>query len=258
MIKRQFAVRVTKELLQEARAALSPESIFIPSGHSVNTNARLWIMTQVKSSFVHDELTKGLKESGWEATALKQTGAEAWLIAAEQPPPAGHMNLNGNIVLIAEKERKNQSIQNFTRFEVKIPTAIQPSTDETMSVSTAASSATRFEDLKKELQSQINATIEEKLKDTASTIESVQKKIAETDQKMESFEKNTVTQFENIKADQKVLAQTVQTTSEGILGKMQSMFQQFQKETEKSFTMLQQQLEVKNEGYDENKRPRQN
>ena len=258
MIKKQFAVRVAKELLQEARAALSPESIFIPSGHSANTNARLWIMSQVKSSFAHDELTKGLNAAGWEATALKQTGAEAWLIAAESPPPAVHMSLNGNIVLIAEKERKNTNVHNFAKFEVKLPSTIPQAADDSMSVSTATSSATRFDDLKKELQNQINATIDERLKETNGTIEGVQRKIAEADQKIEAFEKNTALQFDTIKADQQALASTVQSTSEAVLGRMQSMFQQFQKETEKSFSMLQQHLENKSEGHDENKRPRQN
>ena len=119
MIKKQFAVRVAKESLHDARLALSPEAIFIPSGHNVNSNARLWIMTQVKASFAHDELTKGLRASGWDATALKQTGSEAWLIAAEGQPPAPYLNLNGNIVLIAEKERRNQNVQNFTKMEIK-------------------------------------------------------------------------------------------------------------------------------------------
>ena len=86
MIKKQFAVRVAKETLHEARTALAPESIFIPSGHSVNSNARLWIMTQVKASFAHDELTKGLKAAGWEATALKQTLVDcSWRTTAGSP-----------------------------------------------------------------------------------------------------------------------------------------------------------------------------
>ena len=215
-------------------------------------------MSQVKSSFAHDELTKGLNAAGWEATALKQTGAEAWLIAAESPPPAVHMSLNGNIVLIAEKERKNTNVHNFAKFEVKLPSTIPQAADDSMSVSTATSSATRFDDLKKELQNQINATIDERLKETNGTIEGVQRKIAEADQKIEAFEKNTALQFDTIKADQQALASTVQSTSEAVLGRMQSMFQQFQKETEKSFSMLQQHLENKSEGHDENKRPRQN
>ena len=214
MIKKQFAVRVAKESLHDARAALSPESIFIPSGHSVNTNARLWIMTQVKSSFAHDELTKGLVAAGWGATALKQTGAEAWLIAAETPPPAAHMSLNGNIVMIAEKERKNQNSHNFIKFEVKAQSSTSQASDDSMSICTTASSATRFDDLKKELQNQINASIDEKMKQTNTTMECVQKKIALSETKFDAFEQNTKQQFDSIKADQQALAQTVQSTSE--------------------------------------------
>lgn len=256
MIKKQFAIRVAKEALLDARAALSPESIFIPSGVNANTNARLWIMSQVKASFAHDELTKGLNAAGWEATALKQTGAEAWLIAAENPPPAAHINLNGHIVLIAEKEKKYQREDPFPKIEIRVPCSVAPPSDEVMSVSTA-SSVTRFDDLRKELQNQINATIDEKLKDTNQTIECVQKKICETDERINTFEQNATYQFNTMRADQQQLAQTLQTTSEGILGRMQSMFQQFQKETEKGFTMLHQQIESQNSA-DDNKRPKLN
>ena len=255
MIKKQFAVRVAKESLHDPRLALSPEAIFIPSGHNVNSNARLWIMTQVKASFAHDELTKGLRASGWDATALKQTGSEAWLIAAEGQPPAPYLNLNGNIVLIAEKERRNQNVQNFTKMEIKAQPYIPMPMDDSSSVCTTASSVTRFDDLKKELQSQINATIDEKMQGAQHTIEQVQKKMAENDSKLEAFERNTVAQFNTIKMDQQALANTLQTTSEGILGRMQSMFQQFQQETEKGFTMLQQQLEAKVDN-DDSKRPK--
>ena len=122
-------------------------------------------------------------------------------------------------------------------------------------VCTTASSVTRFDDLKKELQSQINATIDEKMQGAQHTIEQVQKKMAENDSKLEAFERNTVAQFNTIKMDQQALANTLQTTSEGILGRMQSMFQQFQQETEKGFTMLQQQLEAKVDN-DDSKRPK--
>jgi len=188
---------------------------------------------------------------------LKQTGSEAWLIAAEGPPPAPYVNLTGIIVLIAEKERKNPNLQNFTKLEIKAQPCMPMSSEDSMSVRTTASSATRFDDLKKELQTQINATIDERMQETQNTIEQVQRKIAENDCKMEAFERKTIAQFNTIKTDQQALANTLQSTSEGILGRMQSMFQQFQQETEKGFTMLQQQLETRGDGNDENKRPRQ-
>ncbi len=250
MVRKQFALRCKKEHLHDARMLLSPESIFIPMGQPEHReNAKLWILTRMSMSTTHDVLTKGLRDLGWNACALRQTGAQSWLISSADPPPAQHLTINDTLVLVMPKEQRFD-VMSHPISHMALKLSGEPA-DEVASVSTIASSATRFEELKKELEVHLHETMDQKFKQ-------VDMRITTTDKKIETLQTTSQMEFQSLKVEQANLANSIQSTSSTILGQMTNMFQAFQKETEKSFNALHKQLENSaTEGETETKRPRQ-
>lgn len=235
MVRKQFALRCKKEHLHDARMLLAPESIFIPMGQpELREDSKLWILSRMNMSTTHEVLTKGLRDIGWDACALRQIGAQSWLISASAPPPAPHLTINGSMVLVMPKQQKFD-VMSHPVSHMALKLSGEP-TDEVASVTTAASSTTRFEELRKELEVQFHESMDQRFKE-------VDNKISATEQKIEKLHNGCQEEFQALRAEQTTLATSVQATSTNILSQMNSMFQAFQAETEKSFKALHKQLE---------------
>ena len=255
-LKQGFAIRCRREHLVEARQTLAPDALFIPSGHTA-ADAKLWVLSRMFLSTSHQELTQGLRDLGWNATAVRQIGPQTWLIAAPDSPPSQHLSVNNQVVLIAPRNAKQSEAQ--ADVQVLPDDSVSVNSEATTSTGTSIPQVSRLDTLKTELQDQIAAAIAEKMKDTDRKFDQIDMKFSKTDASIEKLRGDTQSEMMEIKNEQKVMANTLQSTSSQIISQMTAMFQSMQAETEKGMQALHSHFDTvtnreANEG--ENKRQR--
>ena len=236
-LKQGFAIRCRREHLVEARQVLAPDALFISSGHSA-ADSKLWVLSRMILSTSHQELTQGLRDLGWNATAVRQIGAQTWLIAAPDPPPSQHLSVNNQVVLLAPRNAKTNETPSDVQVLPDDSASVMSDTATSTSGGTTLPSVSRIDTLKNELQDQIAAAIADRMKETERKFDLIETKFAQTDANIEQLRGDTQSEMIDIKNEQKAMANTLQSTSSQIINQMTAMFQSMQAETEKGMQAL--------------------
>ena len=232
-LRQGFAIRCRKENLQETRQFVNPDGLYVTAGQ-IGSEDKLWILTRLSVSTTHDALSKGLQSLGWDARAVRQTSSQSWIIASKDDPPMRHVRFNGQVATITPKAPLHTMSEDVVCSVTPISEDAMSDTSTTVSGGAPVVVGSRIEDLRKELQEQMDKRLEE----TKIHLQRVELKIQQNDESMESFKKTTETELHGIRLEQTNIANTVQSNSAAILSEMATMLRNMQKESEHSMQAL--------------------
>ncbi len=182
----------------------------------------LFVLKHLESHTNITELTDALRKLGWkDAKALKPLGANAWSIAAPDDPPSSHVCLNGRFVVIAPQGKP----KGVDRTVAHIPSTVAITNGTTPNVvHTAPTTSTRIDELKTDLQGQVQAMIDAKMKESVGEIKQLKHAMGETHE--------AIAQIKDAqeKTDQKIkdVETTIHSNGESLVSKLTSMFGELQ------------------------------
>ena len=90
-----FGLRARREHLAAIRRQALPQGIAIQEGE-IPPDANWWVLKNVKASTTCGALTEALKTLGWDASAIRPGGKNAWIVCSSFDPPATHLCLNND------------------------------------------------------------------------------------------------------------------------------------------------------------------
>eukprot|EP00438_Fugacium_kawagutii_P001309 Skav226293 [mRNA] locus=scaffold3301:263788:268242:+ [translate_table: standard] len=178
--KGTFALRGKRENIAEIRRIALPQGIS-PQEGQIPPGATWWYLRSINTSTNCTELSNALKSLGWNATAVRPSGASTWLVCSYDSPPSSHLLLSGQYVAVVACGLTNKKAtieKKTTNAVVQGNFSMDPEELEHESVSTSAS--TRFEDMKNNLEERLNQVMTEKFNHYDQQIKTIQGVIEQT------------------------------------------------------------------------------
>lgn len=170
-LAKSFAIRCRRTDLATLRPILLPGSI-CPQEGEIQQDATLWMIKHLLTSTTCQELTAAMKSIGWQASVVKPLNNTTWIVSAQSPPPSAHVAINNSFVAIvpAKKSDDRNTLAAFTKLpksmNVKMIGDTSLTTEDDEMISEASTSTTRFSDLQKNLEQQLNQMIETRMQAT--------------------------------------------------------------------------------------------
>lgn len=235
-----FAVRCRKEHSQAVRGILYPESIQVETA-AIQPDDKLFTLKYVHDQLTSEHLTEALVQTGWEAKAIKPTGSHSWLVASSQDPPAGHLCINGGLIVVIPVKRSNQPA----------PLVITRSDQVTQVTAHADGSHTttrhsRIDELRTDMQQQIANIVDQKMMVAQQQIHELKEALQQTQERMFESQTQQQEQIQTLKGEQEHtqakladVENTVKGSTQTILEQMQCMMINMQKENNKQLEGLQ-------------------
>ena len=235
----QFGVRCKREHVDEARAALLPESAFVETA-AFGHEHTLYILRNVSAQFGRENLSAALKSAGWDAVAVKPQGLNRWVIAAKCEPKASHLAINDTLAIV-EKMNKPKEIIPFTLVSKEVQQcAFVDAKNQVAQVSTMS----RISEVKAEIEASITDAVEQRLAVANSKIEELSNALAKTQAQQQSIV-NDMAQVKDEHAFTRQKMQEVETavspSSQQIMNQMQSLFTSMQSNIEQTVVKVIQQ-----------------
>ena len=239
-----LAVRCRREHAFTIKKLIFPELPLQEEG-AFEPGDKLYVLKHLEAHTNTGELTSALRSLGWsDAKALKPLGPNSWSIAAPDDPPASHVCLNNAFVVISAQARSNSVLS----FGAKIPPTaafVAGATTEGVKESTSS----RLDELKVDLQGQVQAMVEAKFQESKKEIGILKQSIGQA--------KDSIEQIKTVQAstDKKVqeVENTVKSSSDGLLAKLTSMFGDLQNNLNNRLDKLETKQEIDEK---DTKRPR--
>ena len=188
-LSKTFAIRCRRTDLATLRPTLLPGSI-CPQEGEIHQDATLWMIKHLLTSTTCQDLTTALKSIGWQASVVKPLNNTTWIVSAQTPPPSAHIAINNAFVAIvqAKKSDDRSTLAAFTTIHKNASVKVigEPSftSEDDDMVSEPSTSTTRFSDLQKNLEQQINTMIESKMQATDQRLNKLETTMSETKQEM--------------------------------------------------------------------------
>eukprot|EP00434_Breviolum_minutum_P009707 symbB.v1.2.008545.t1/scaffold538.1/size242405/12 len=188
-LSKTFAIRCRRTDLATLRPTLLPGSI-CPQEGEIHQDATLWMIKHLLTSTTCQDLTTALKSIGWQASVVKPVNNTTWIVSAQTPPPSAHIAINNAFVAIvqAKKSDDRSTLAAFTTIHKNASVKVigEPSftSEDDDMVSEPSTSTTRFSDLQKNLEQQINTMIESKMQATDQRLNKLETTMSETKQEM--------------------------------------------------------------------------
>ena len=237
-VKSGFAYRTRRENLQSLRKTLMPNSVWSEEGQP-RVGDEMFILKHVAVATGAPQLTSALKELGWDAVGIRQIGQSTWSVAASQPPPSPHLLINGQftIAVPAHDNSKKSSGQFRTLASFAPGSAVSavPTTAPDEEMATNSNHQSRFNELKCDLNEQIDQLVEKKMQETREQVGVLTEAISAQESKIDRIE-SAVTKVQGDVQDQNLHVETRlasiehSVTSQGnsMLAQMNGMLQTFQ------------------------------
>ncbi len=208
---------------------------------------RLFVLKHLEAHTNITELTETLRKLGWkEAKALKPVGANAWSIAAPDDPPSSHICLNGRFVVIAP-QGKPKGVEKVVAQVPATAAFIGGSSHSAMPAPTAAPTTSRIDEIKTDLQDQVQAMVEAKMKESVGEIKQLKKAMGETNEtiaQIKSAQERTDLKIKDVET-------SIHSSGESLVTKLTSMFSDLQNNINQRLDKLETPTEEK-----DTKRPR--
>ena len=188
-LAKSFAIRCRRTDLAQLRPILLPGSI-CPQEGEIQQDATLWMIKHLLTSTTCQELTAAMKSIGWQASVVKPLNNTTWIVSAQTPPPCAHVAINNAFVAIvpARKTDDRSTLAAFTavpkRANVKVVGDININCDDDDMTSEPSTSTTRFSDLQKNLEQQLNQLIETCMQATDQRLNHLESTMTETKTEM--------------------------------------------------------------------------
>ena len=238
----QFGVRCKREHVDEARAALLPESAFVETA-AFGHEHTLYILRNVSAQFGRENLSAALKSAGWDAVAVKPQGLNRWVIAAKCEPKASHLAINDTLAIV-EKMNKPKEIIPFTLVSKEVQ---QSAFVDTKNQVAQVSTTSRISEVKAEIEASITDAVEQRLAVANSKIEELSNALAKTQAQQQSLA-NDMAQVKDEHAFTRQKMQEVEnavsSSSQQIMSQMQNLFTSMQSNIEQTVAKVVSQQKV--------------
>ena len=232
-----FALRARREHIQEIRRNALPQGISLQEGE-IPAGASWWILRNPNASTTCDAVTNALRELGWNASAIRPTGKNSWVVCSADEPPATHRCIGSDYVAVLPAKSQN------TAKPVETPVAIAPmganfcpsmcpeeSFGEAATTTTVTSRIDNIKaDLKADLEERLTAIIHDRMRECdmrvdslSASVDQVQSEVHDVQQAVDELKADTKTEFSTIRGD-------ITEGNNTIMSQMQNLFQKMQSE----------------------------
>ncbi len=214
-LAKAFAIRCKRSDLAILRPILLPGSI-CPQEGEIQQDATLWMIKHLTTSTTCQELTAAMKSIGWQASVVKPLNNTTWIVSAQVPPPSAHVSINNSFVAIvpAKKSDDRATLAAFAPMHkgvnVKVVGETNLTSEDDDMASEPSTSTTRFSDLQKNLEEQIDHLIETKMQATDTRLTQLEATVTETKQEMTGMKEH------------------ISTSNNAVVQQMQALFGQLQ------------------------------
>ena len=245
-----FGIRCRRSDLVIVRQFLFPETTFVDAG-DIQDGMDLFVLRKLPVQVGKDELTQALAKSGWDAAAIRPQGDNNWLLGSRTPPPSSHICLNQTLVIIEplRKDGVPTSTISVVASEHMVQTVVEPSGN------AVTTSTTRIQEVRQELQAQLQAEMDQRLACAQEKIEGWQAALEKYQVENDKSRKEVACELAGLKEEQAFVRakigdveSCVQNQASGIVSEVSALMQQMQQNLQQSFTSKFTDLEAKMEG----------
>eukprot|EP00435_Cladocopium_sp_Y103_P051423 s1804_g16.t1 len=249
-----YALRARREHVQEIRRNALPQGISMQEGE-IQVGAKWWILRNLNTSTTCDAVTTALHELGWDASAIRPTGRNAWLVCATMEPPASHLCIGSDYVAVMPvRSQSGQKTAEGPKTAIQFGANFCSEEQSGGDATTPTTVASRVEDIKTDirtdLEEKLTNLIQDRMKECdmristlADTVEHVQTEIHEVQDAVEGLTSETKTEFASIRGD-------IANGNASIMSQMQNLFSKMQTELQSTLSASKEAQET------EAKRPR--
>eukprot|EP00438_Fugacium_kawagutii_P025414 Skav235450 [mRNA] locus=scaffold2206:333434:339262:- [translate_table: standard] len=225
-----YALRGKREHINAIRRAALPQCL-TPQEGLAQPDAMTWVIKSLKTNTTCQQLSQALKQLGWNAEALRPTGAQTWLVSSQYEPPSSHLIINGQYVAVVA-------------LGLKYPTQSAPRNPKTVHIpdvdvqadfdcfedpeEASSTTASRLTDIRTTLQDQLTEMVtdkfrvyEEHLSKLHTTIETYK---ADTDANTAAVR----AEVQAVQKNQGALEEHITNANKCVLDQMQTLFAQMQ------------------------------
>ena len=232
-----FALRARREHIQEIRRNALPQGISLQEGE-IPVGADWWILRNLNTSTTCDSITMALRELGWNASAIRPTGKNSWVVCSADEPPATHLCIGNDYVAVMPAKSQTSAKSSDTPVStVQIGANFCPSMcpeESVGEVTTPTTVTSRIDhikqDLKADLEERLTNMIQDRMKECdmrvetlAATVEYVQNEVQEVQNAVHDLRTDTKAEFTSIRGD-------IADGNNTIMSQMQSLFSKMQTE----------------------------
>ena len=238
-----FALRARREHIQEIRRNALPQGISLQEGE-IPVGADWWILRNLNTSTTCDSITMALRELGWNASAIRPTGKNSWVVCSADEPPATHLCIGNDYVAVMPAKSQTSAKSSDTPVStVQIGANFCPSMcpeESVGEVTTPTTVTSRIDhikqDLKADLEERLTNMIQDRMKECdmrvetlAATVEYVQNEVQEVQNAVHDLRTDTKAEFTSIRGD-------IADGNNTIMSQMQSLFSKMQTELQTTLT----------------------
>ena len=230
-----YALRARREFIQEIRRNALPQGISMQEGE-IPAGANWWVLRNLNTSTTCDAVTAALHELGWTASAIRPTGKNAWLVCANDEPPATHLCIGSDYVAVMPvRSQAGAKTQESVKAPIQLGANFCMCPEENLGGGTTPTTvASRVDDikadLKADLEEKLTSLIQDRLKDCdlrvdalTTSLEHMQTEVQDVQATVEDLRSETKSEFTAIRGD-------IANGNASLMNQMQSLFQKMQNE----------------------------
>ena len=230
-----FAVRCSREHVNDLRQRLAPETAFVQTA-DFDSEDVLYTVRNVATHIGASDLSTALSSAGWPCKAVRPAGQSAWVVASKKPPAFSHLCVNGGLAFI-EPLRKQQFPQlTVTAKEFQVSSTYDCNSGQ-------LSTTTRIAEVRQEMSAQIQQAVEARMAAANERIDALTLELREAQLETKQARDATNIQIAQIQNEQQFMHNrvsevegTVQQCSQSIVAQMQSMLNNMQQNIQTAFT----------------------
>ena len=230
-----FGLRARREHLAAIRRQALPQGIAIQEGE-IPPDANWWVLKNVKASTTCGALTEALKTLGWDASAIRPGGKNAWIVCSSFDPPATHLCLNHDYAAVVPLRNRSDGMNVTSHKPTNVPQADFSMCPEEADSSTVAS---RMSCLKSDLEDRLTTMINDRIKECDDKIAEIHTSVEAVQQEVATSTEQTRLELDVIKGNQDTLQAkfgnieasfeaSFNASNTALMNQMQGLFQQMQ------------------------------
>lgn len=220
-----FALRARRESMSEIRKVALPQSINLQEG-TMQADAKMWTLKNVRASTTCQSLTKALKSLGWAADIIRPVGKDSWLASAADDPPATHLCIGQDYVAVIPMVKQSQANVNLVVPKPNSSANFSMCPDEPDDVSTTNA---RLSDMKADLEDALTHKLSGMLNDRLKTYDQKMTQLSETVEHVQQEVTATATTTQQkLQEQHNALQNQLASNNNTIMTQMQSLFSKMQ------------------------------
>lgn len=213
----RYLIRCLRTNFNAVKKTLNPEG-FILDACEINSNDLRFVLTGLTEGYTAQSITEGLKKAGWNARTVRALSAKTWLLVADKPPDATHVEFNGQLATIRPFQKDAPSRQFDMQSKPFQAMSLSSWSDDRSSTSVTSSFG----------QGPIASKLDEitaKLQETTEQIGTLTEQMQFMTERQETHEQQVAEQFEEVEQKQQQLNVTLEGS---IVQQMKHMFSSFE------------------------------